>query len=85
MRPLSFVYGGNTVSINYVEEFQNEQIVLRELEQLRETMLGNIEANSQGDQTSVFSVDPDEDLEQLFSVVKALDLVISMYEVNREV
>jgi len=84
MRPLRFVCGGNTVSINYVEEFRNEEIVLRELQQLRDTMLGNIESISEGDQPNVFSADLNEDLEQLISLVSALNVVIPMYEVNRE-
>jgi hypothetical protein len=77
MKPLSFVYGGNTV--------ENEEIVYEELCSLLSEMEQNLLSISQGGNPKVFSIDPDEDAEKIKQLVNALLIVIEMYEVPNAV
>lgn len=83
MRLLSFVYGGNIVSINYVEDFYDEQIVARELRHLADAMVQNLRDIDEGKTPNVFSMDPGEDAVEIVRLIDALSRVIKMYEAPR--
>lgn len=60
---------------------ENEEIVYEELCSLLSDMDDNLLSISQGGHPKVFSIDPDEDVWMIKQLVKALLIVIEMYEV----
>lgn len=73
------------MSINYVDDFANEEAVVRELRYLADTMVRNLRDIDEGKTPSVFSTDPGEDAVEIVRTIDALSRVIKMYEVPRAV
>ena len=73
------------MSINYVDDFANEEAVVRELRYLADTMVRNLRDIDKGETPSVFSTDPGEDAIEIVRTIDALSRVIKMYEVPNAV